>query len=206
MTAQQRAARIEAELRRVKNSRTEFPERGVYVGDNLVWNGRSRLPLGPLAGACAGVKDLREPSVVAEVGAFVADVVIGVSPGVSVGTKFVAFADGTRHETRLNMGSRAEMQAVDRAVAEFNAMVDAAESEPAPAEPALVPVEWRERRGMTRAEIRAENKATGTFSERAARARKRRQEIRHLQAMGVRSRDLPWTRLGPAPRGDESPQ
>lgn len=43
-----------------------------------------------------------------------------------VGTIFVVFADGTRHEIPLRMGTRAEMQKVDAAIARFNAMADAA--------------------------------------------------------------------------------
>jgi hypothetical protein len=43
-----------------------------------------------------------------------------------VGTIFIAFADGTRHEQALLDGSPAQMRKVDDEVARFNAMVDVA--------------------------------------------------------------------------------
>ena len=84
----------------------------------LTWD-RCRL-LGPLAGACAGVMDVKPPSA----GAVIFSIVVGPVP--RVGTIFVAFADGTRHERPLLQGSPAQIRKVDAELARFNAMADAA--------------------------------------------------------------------------------
>ena len=84
----------------------------------LTWN-RSRH-LGPLAGAHAGVTDNKELSRKARIKA----AWLGTSP--RTGTIFVSFADGTRHEVALRLGTDEQRQAIDAAVTRFNAMADAA--------------------------------------------------------------------------------
>jgi len=84
----------------------------------ITWN-RSRR-LGLLAGAHAGVTGDRELRRTARVMAEV----LGSSP--RTGTVFVSFADGTRHETALRLGTDEQRQAIDAAVTRFNAMADAA--------------------------------------------------------------------------------
>lgn len=128
MNARQRAARVAAEVQ-LDRARADaaaavvlLPQLGIVVKRGEVYARKLRdRHLGPLAGACAGVMDLKPGS---EAGAFVAGF-LGTSPP-RVGTIFVAFADGTRHEIPLRMGTRAEMQKVDAAIARFNAMADAA--------------------------------------------------------------------------------
>jgi len=84
----------------------------------VTWN-RSRH-LGPLAGAHAGVTDNTELSRTAKIKA----AVLGTSP--RTGTIVVSFADGTRHEIALRLGTDEQRQAIDAAVRRFNAMADAA--------------------------------------------------------------------------------
>ena len=84
----------------------------------VTWN-RSRH-LGPLAGAHAGVTDNEELSRTARIKA----AVLGTSP--RTGTIFVSFADGTRHEIALRLGTDEQRQAIDAAVTRFNAMAGAA--------------------------------------------------------------------------------
>ena len=84
----------------------------------FTWN-RSRH-LVPLAGAHAGVTDHEELSRKARIKA----AVLGTSP--QTGTIFVSFADGTRHEIALRLGTAEQRQAIDEAVTRFNAMADAA--------------------------------------------------------------------------------
>jgi hypothetical protein len=84
----------------------------------LTWN-RSRH-LGPLAGAHAGVTEDKELSRTAKIKA----AVLATSP--RTGTIFVSFADGTRHETVLRLGTDDQRQAIDAAVTRFNAMAGAA--------------------------------------------------------------------------------
>ena len=99
-------------------------ELGVRVKDGevrkigLTWN--SSRVLGPLAGACAGVMDVKPASS----GQFIGSAITGYVP--RVGTIFVAFADGTRYETALRQGSPAQMRKVDEQIALFNRMADAA--------------------------------------------------------------------------------
>jgi hypothetical protein len=135
MNAQQRAARVAAEIQRSRavsdTARgVTLIELGVRVKGNevrkngLTWS--SSCPMGSLAGACAGVMDLKPPSA----GAVLSSVVIGNVP--RIGTIFVAFADGTRHETPLLQGSPAQMRKVDVAIARFNAMADAADPDAKP--------------------------------------------------------------------------
>ncbi len=101
---------------------TRLNELGVYVKgtevrtNGLTWD--SSRYLGSLVGACAGVMNIKPVSA----GQIVSAVVIGNAP--RVGTIFVAFADGTRHEKALRQGSRAQMHKVDQAIALFNAMAD----------------------------------------------------------------------------------
>ena len=129
MNAKQRAARVATEIQHsraiAETARgVTLTELGVRVKGNEVW----KLPkwassryLGPLTGACAGIMDLKPASDAA----FLASAVIGLNAP-RVGTIFVAFEDGTRHEQPLRQGTRAQMQKVDAAVARFNAMADAA--------------------------------------------------------------------------------
>jgi hypothetical protein len=128
MNARQRAAQVSAQVQREravvdKNRGVTLTELGVRVKGDEVWSlpgwARGRH-LGPLAGACAGVMDLKPGS---QAG-YVAAGIIGLNSP-RVGTIFVAFADGTRHERPLRMGTRPEMQKVDAAIARFNAMADA---------------------------------------------------------------------------------
>jgi hypothetical protein len=106
--------------------RVVFMELDAQVKDGYVrtigvtWN-RSRR-LGPLAGAHAGVTDIKELSG----GARIKAAVLGTSP--RIGTIFVRFADGTRHEVALRLGTDEQQQAIDAAVRRFNAMADAAAS------------------------------------------------------------------------------
>jgi hypothetical protein len=140
MSAQQRAARAAAEIQRSRAAAetargVTLKELGVRVEGNKVFSLNYLLRkefryLGPLAGACAGVMDLKTPTA----GAMISSVVIG-NPA-KVGMIFVAFADGTRHEQSLRQGSRRQMQDVDAAVALFNAMVDVADADPKTAFPA----------------------------------------------------------------------
>jgi hypothetical protein len=123
MSAQQRAARAAAEIQRSRAIASaargvQLMELGVRVQGTDVHVGRG---LRSLKGACAGVMDLKAPGA----GAFISSVVIGNVP--RVGTIFVAFADGTRHEKPLLQGSRAQIQKVDEAIRLFNTMADAAE-------------------------------------------------------------------------------
>jgi hypothetical protein len=129
MKAGQRAVQVAAQVQREraiadKTRGVTLTDFGVRVKGDEVWSlpgwTRGRC-LGPLAGACAGVMDLKPGSQAV----YVAAGVIGVNPP-RVGTIFVAFADGTRHERPLRMGTRPEMHKVDAAVARFNAMADAA--------------------------------------------------------------------------------
>jgi hypothetical protein len=130
MTANERAARAAAEVRRSRAASdltrgVTLPELGVRIKGNevrkigLTWN--SSICLGPLVGGCAGVMDVRPPSGAA----VLSSIVIGNVP--RVGTIFVAFADGSRHEIALRQGSPAQMRKVDDAVARFNAIVDVAD-------------------------------------------------------------------------------
>jgi hypothetical protein len=128
MNARQRAAQVAAQVQR-ERGRADATAAvvplgllGIIVkrGDVYARTWRDRY-LGPLAGACAGVMDIRPGS---EAGSIAAGIIGLNAP--RVGTIFVAFADGTRHETPLRMGTRAEMHRVDAAIARFNAMADAA--------------------------------------------------------------------------------
>jgi hypothetical protein len=128
MNARQRAARVAVQVQRAE-ARTDataafvaFPEPGIVVKRGEVYARKLRdRHLGSLAGACAGLMDLRPGS---QAG-YLAAGIIGTSTP-RVGTIFVAFADGTRHETPLRMGTRAELNKVNAAIARFNAMADAA--------------------------------------------------------------------------------
>jgi hypothetical protein len=124
----QRAAQVAAEVQRDR-ARTDavaravaLPQLGIVVKRGEVYARKLRdRYLGPLAGACAGVMDLKPGS---GAGCLAAAIIATSTP--RVGTIFVAFADGTRHEAPLRMGTRAEMHEVDAAIARFNAMADAA--------------------------------------------------------------------------------
>ncbi|HEY2574783.1 MAG TPA: hypothetical protein VGI74_00595 [Streptosporangiaceae bacterium] len=123
MNAKQRAAQVAAEIQRSRSSAdvargVTLSELGVRVKGNEVRGSGFR---GALAGACAGVMDVKPPSG----GAILSSIVIGNVP--RVGTILVAFADGTRHEMPLRQGSPAQMRKVDAAIARFNAMADAAD-------------------------------------------------------------------------------
>jgi hypothetical protein len=134
MNARQRAARVAADVHRsgavadLARRQVIFSDLKVVVKDGWVrkYGGRSAV-LGPLKGACAGIMDVR-PLTASE---YYTTRIGLTSP--RVGTIFAAFADGTRHETPLLMGSRDEMHRIDTAIARFNAMADAAESRPSPA-------------------------------------------------------------------------
>jgi|ERR1035437_9175087 hypothetical protein len=129
MNARQRAVQVAAQVQREravadKTRGVTLTELGVRVKGDQVrslpgWmRGRH---LGSLAGACAGIMDVKPGS---EAG-YIAAGVIGLNSP-RVGTIFVALADGTRHEKPLRMGTRAEMHKMDAAIARFNAMADAA--------------------------------------------------------------------------------
>ena len=129
MSARQNAAR-EAGGTQEPHTATDLQRRIIFMeldaqvkdGDvrtvGFTWN-RSRR-LGPLAGAHAGVTDDKELSRAARIKA----AVLGTSP--RTGTIFVSFADGTRHEIALRLGTDEQRQAIDAAVTRFNAMADAA--------------------------------------------------------------------------------
>jgi hypothetical protein len=115
MDARQRAAKVAADVQRSRAIASavrgvRFMELGVFVQGAEVRIGGARHTL---KGACAGVMDVKAP----DAGAVVASVVFGGSP--RVGTIFVAFADGTRHDRALKQASRPQMQKVDEAVRQF---------------------------------------------------------------------------------------
>jgi hypothetical protein len=123
-TARQRAnlaaTKMALEARTSRDGTVRFPELGVNVKDGNVYDAssfRSRL-LGPLAGACAGVKDIKGY----DVGSFAWEAVVG-SPA-RVGTLFVELANGQRKLQPLRNGSRQQLKEVDKAIALFNWMVD----------------------------------------------------------------------------------
>ena len=129
MSARKNGARGAGETQESRSA-TELQRRVIFreldaqvkAGDvravGITWN-RSRH-LGPLAGAHAGVTDIKELSRTDRIKA----AVLGSSP--RTGTIFVSFADGTRHETALRLGTDEQRQAIDAAVTRFNAMADAA--------------------------------------------------------------------------------
>ena len=129
MDARQRAAQVAAQIKQeraradVAASAVDFSLLGVVVKNGEVFARKfwSNVHLGPLAGACAGVMDVRPGSPAG----YLAAGIIGTNTP-RVGTIFVAMASGRRHETPLRMGTRAEMHRVDAAIARFNAMADAA--------------------------------------------------------------------------------
>jgi hypothetical protein len=133
MSARQRAARTVADIERSRAAESAsrgawIMELGVQVKGNEVWTMGvwRRRYLGPLKGACAGVMDLRTP----DGWSFVGSVITGANP--RVGTIFVAFADGTRHEQPLYQGSARKMQEVDAAIRRFNIMADLADTSAKP--------------------------------------------------------------------------
>jgi Short C-terminal domain len=132
MSAQQRAANAAAEIHRSRAAAeaargVTLTALGVRVKGNEVFNLNFLLRkelryLGPLAGASAGVMDVKPASG----GAVLSSIVIGNVP--RVGTIFVAFANGKLHKKALLQGSPRQMRNVDTEVARFNAMADAAGS------------------------------------------------------------------------------
>lgn len=140
MNARQRAAQVVADVQRSKavadlgRRQVIFADLKVVVKDGQVrkYGGRSAV-LGRLKGACAGVMDVRPLTA----GEYYTTRIGLTSP--RVGTIFVAFADGTRHEIPLRAGSRDEMHRIDTAIARFNAMADAAENRPSPEAPRPIP-------------------------------------------------------------------
>ena len=129
MNAQQRAARVRADIERSRAAASGargagLQALGVYVKGNEVRKlgvfGGGGRHLGSLVGACAGVMDVRPASA----GQMVNSLVTGIVP--RVGTVFVAFADGTRFETKLLQGSPKQMRDVDAQIARFNTMADLA--------------------------------------------------------------------------------
>lgn len=123
--AHQPGGRHESHTATDRQRRVTFIELDAQVKDGYVrtvgitW--KLSRHLGPLAGAHAGVTDEKELSRTARRRA----TVLGASP--RTGTIFVSFADGTRHETALRLGTDEQRQAIDAAVRRFNAMADAAE-------------------------------------------------------------------------------
>jgi hypothetical protein len=83
-----------------------------------IWKMSRRL--GPLAGAWAGVAEEKELSTAHKVTAEV----LGSSP--RIGTIFVSFPDGTRHETPLRRDSEEHVEELHKAIEKFNAMAKAA--------------------------------------------------------------------------------
>ncbi len=132
MSAQQRAASAAAEIRRSRAAAeaargVTLKELGVHVKGNEVFNLNFLLRkefryLGSLAGASAGVMDVKPASG----GAVLSSIVIGNVP--RVGTIFIAFADGKLHKRPLLQGSPGQMRNVDVEIARFNAMVDVADA------------------------------------------------------------------------------
>jgi hypothetical protein len=126
MSAQDRAARVAAQIQDQQAMKkmtswagTRFPSLRVTVK-----NGEIRYGLGkrqPLKGACAGARNVHP----ATGGQVLFSVLAGPAP--KVGTLFVAFADGTRFESPLLQGSRAQMRKVDEEIALFNRLADLAE-------------------------------------------------------------------------------
>ena len=133
MDARRRAARVVADIQRSRAQAAMNKKRGYFfaalgvrVKDGEVRSSslgvgwKHSRPLGPLAGASAGVMDVKQPGG----GAIAWSVVIGDAP--RIGTLFVAVADGTIHTEPLRQRSRAQMQAIDDEIALFNAMADIA--------------------------------------------------------------------------------
>ena len=127
MGGEERAARIAAQTKgdlaqADARSVVALPLLGIVVKRGEVY-ARGQLRdrhLGPLAGACAGVLDVR-PS--ADAANAAARAVLGLNSP-RTGTVFVAMADDTRHVKALRAEGRAEMREV--AISRFNAMADAA--------------------------------------------------------------------------------
>jgi hypothetical protein len=113
-------SRTDADLTR----RVFFDEIRVQVRDlevrtvGVTWK-RSRR-LGSIVGASAGVTDQKQLSMGAKLRAGL----LSTTP--RIGTIFVAFADGTRYETPLRLGSDEQTAAIEAEVARFNAMAAAA--------------------------------------------------------------------------------
>jgi hypothetical protein len=132
MNAQQRAASTAAEIRRSRAAAevargVTLKELGVRVKGGEVFNLNFLLRkefryLGPLAGASAGVMDVRPASG----GAVLSSIVVGNVP--RVGTIYIAFANRKMHGRPLRKGSPGQMRNVDSEVARFNAMVDIADA------------------------------------------------------------------------------
>lgn len=133
MDARRRAAKVAADVERSRavasaTRGVTLYELGVYVKDGEVWSQGGWRPtrlLGPLKGACAGVMDLKPSSDAA----FITTAVLGLNSP-RVGTIFVAFEDGSRHERPLRQGTPSEMHKVDVAIRRFNTMADAAGAAP----------------------------------------------------------------------------
>jgi hypothetical protein len=132
VNAQERAAQVVAAIQSSRASAdvargVRLPELGVWVKgsevrkNGLTWN--TSVYLGSLIGACAGIMDVKQPSGAAQL----SSIVIGNVP--RVGTIFVAFANGKKHQIALSQGSPVQMRKVNDAVALFNAMVDIADRE-----------------------------------------------------------------------------
>ena len=133
MDARRRAARVVADVQRSRAKAAMNKKRGYFfavlgvrVKDGEVrssslgvgW-GHSR-PLGPLAGASAGVMDVKRPGG----GAIAWSVVIGDAP--RIGRLFVAVADGTIRTRPLRPRSREQVQQINDEIALFDTMADIA--------------------------------------------------------------------------------
>ncbi len=122
-SAAERAAQIQREHLAIKARSTfsrSFPELGVAVQGGKVYKGTGLLKdeLGDLAGACAGVIDVRRPSPMA-------GLLTGVGP--KLGTTFVRCSNGAeqRREIREGFIAGATWNRAQQAIRDFNGMADA---------------------------------------------------------------------------------
>jgi hypothetical protein len=127
-SAAERAAAVQAQMAHEQAEGGHvFPElggvtvRGAWVYTPGAWRmkpfGFRSERLGPLAGACAGIIDARQPTLSIPVSAYLS------ASAPKAGTVFIAFADGTRHKFPARAVRVSKLrQAVDL----FNAMADAA--------------------------------------------------------------------------------
>ena len=123
-SAAERAAQIErghlASKASSAFSSRSFPELGVTVQGGKVYRGTGLLKdeLGDLAGACAGVIDVRRPSPMA-------GLLTGVPP--KLGTTFVRCSNGAEQQRKISDGfiAGAAWNRARQAIRDFNAMADA---------------------------------------------------------------------------------
>jgi hypothetical protein len=143
MNSKQRAAQAVANARRSEALRLmdaewghRFYRLGVHVNDAEVRIRQGGItcrmswiksgPLGPLAGASAGVLSQRRPTEAEMLRQGLAALAVGSSRPPRTGTLFVAVADGTMHTMTFRSPSHSEADAINAEIALFNRMADIA--------------------------------------------------------------------------------